>query len=79
MTILDWHKYRAHRAADPDAAERGRLMTAHGMANDAEGRKRVEDAIGIPAAMAMYPECYRQTGRSGLAGMIDRFRARVNW
>lgn len=66
--INGWGEYRHMRVMDPDAAERGRLLTAHGMAVDPEGRKRVEDAIGVQACMQMYPEAYK----SGWGRFLDK-------
>lgn len=63
------------RAAFPSEAERGRLLTAQGMASDSEGRKRMEDAFGIDFCRQQYPEAYR----GGFARMLDRVRAMTKW
>lgn len=62
------------READ-EARERGRLMTAQGMASDPEGRKRVEDAVGVAYCRARYPEAYRE----GFSRMLDRVRQAIPW
>ena len=67
------------RAVDPEAAERGRLLAAHQMLNDPETQKRVEDAFGVDYCRQMYPEVYRDTGRSGLAKVMDTFRNITPW
>lgn len=61
------------------AAERGRLITAHGMAVDAEGRKRMEDALGVPYCQNRYPEAYRLTNTGRIAAALDRFRGLIRW
>lgn len=73
----DWKRYRSQAVVDPEAAESGRLMTAHGMANDPEGRKRLEEAFGVEYCRAMYPEAYKAEG-IGL-GWLDRFRRKLDW
>lgn len=75
----DWDRYRSMRVIDPDAAERGRLLAAHQMMNDPEARGRVEDVFGIEYCRQMYPEVYRDTGRPGLAKVMDRFRNITPW
>ena len=61
------------------AAERGRLITAHGMAVDAEGRKRLEDAFGVEYCRRRYPECYKLTNTGRIAAALDRFRGLIRW
>jgi len=80
-TAIDWHKYRQHVSMDPDAAERGRLMTAHLIANDPEARKRGEDAFGPEFMARMYPEAYRvpELQRMGLGRLLDRVRSLTPW
>lgn len=76
-----WDKYRALAAGDPNAAERGRLLAAHKIAEDPEARARVEAAIGPAAAAQMYPEAYRNTNGifSGVARFLERIRQAVPW
>jgi hypothetical protein len=61
--------------SDQEAAERGRLMTAHGMAVDSEGRARLEAAYGIEYCRNRYPEAYK----SGFSRMLDNLRAKIPW
>ena len=76
----DWLKYRMLREGAPDLAERGRLLAAQAMATDPEARKRVEDAIGVPMAAQMYPECYRNIGRrTGVVRFLDFVRTKIPW
>ena len=70
-----WDTYRAARHMDPDAAERGRLMTAHKLAEDPEARKRVEEAYGVEFCKAQYPEAYR----GGFGRLLDRVRSLTPW
>ena len=58
------------RAADPVAAEKGRLVAANFISNDPEARKRVEDAYGVEFCKQMYPEAYR----TGFLRMLDKVR-----
>lgn len=43
---------------DNIAKERGRLFAARAITENPEQRKRVEDAFGVPACKAMWPEAY---------------------
>lgn len=74
-SLEHWFRFKQMREANPDAAERGRLMTAHGMANDPDGRKRMEDTFGIEFCKVNYPECYR----SGWGKLLDKVRAVTPW
>lgn len=76
----EWDKYRLLRASDPDAAEKGRLLAAHEIANNPEARARVEEAIGVQNAALMYPEAYRDTKRNrGYGRFLDRLREAIPW
>lgn len=75
--LRDWGMYRALRAGDPDAAERGRLLTAHLMASDPEARKRGEAKFGVEFCRKQYPEAYRSIGRAGIARVLDAVRKLV--
>lgn len=44
---------------DDIAKERGRLIAAHAIANNADQRKRVEDAFGLQYCMMRWPEAYQ--------------------
>jgi hypothetical protein len=78
--IEHWFTYRGLREQHPDAAERGRLMTAHGMAEDPDGRKRMEDMFGVDFCRLNYPEAYANTGRvRGVAKMLDLVRRLTPW
>jgi len=70
--LYDWARYRHIATMFPDAAERGRLMTAVAMRDDHEGRKRVEDAVGIELCMKLYPEAYK----GGFARWLEKV---VTW
>lgn len=74
-----WAKYRTLRAVFPEAAERGRLLTAQTIACDAEARRRVEEAYGVDFCRANYPEAYQDTGRRGIAGLLDNVRRLIPW
>lgn len=65
--------------SDQEAAERGRLLTAHGMAVDPEGRARLEAAYGVEYCRQRYPEAYRNIGRSGVGRILDSIRAKIPW
>ena len=71
----EWAKFRQDAAAFPDAAERGRLIAAHTMAEDAEAKKRVEDVYGVEVSRQMFPEAYK----SGTARFLERVRRAVPW
>ena len=71
----DWSKYKLLRMSDPDAAERGRLMTAHKIASSSEDRQRMEDEFGVDVIRQMYPEAYR----GGFARLLDRVRDLTPW
>jgi hypothetical protein len=71
----EWFKFRQFKMADPDAAEKGRLMTAHGMASDPEGRKRMEEEFGLEFCMSMYPEAYKK----GFARVLDKAKQMIPW
>lgn len=71
--------FRALRAGDPDAAERGRLLTAHLMASDSDAKKRGEDAFGVDFCRQQYPEAYRFIGRPGVARVLDMVRKLTPW
>ena len=76
----DWRSFRQQAMVDPDAAEKGRLLAAHQIANDPEARKRVEDEFGVAACAAQWPEAYRYTGRfGGVARVLDSFRDSIPW
>lgn len=76
----EWDQYRGLRAADPEAAEKGRLLAAHQIANDPEARARVEAAIGPEVAAKMYPEAYQNTHAfTGVAKFLDRLRQAIPW
>ena len=77
--IRDWGTFRLLRAVDPDAAERGRLLTAHLMASDVSARKRGEDAFGVDFCRKQYPEAYRWIGRAGIARVLDTVRKLTPW
>lgn len=70
-----WDTFRALRVGDPDAAERGRLLTAQLMADDPEAKKRGEEAFGVDFCRVQYPEAYR----SGFGRMLDRVRLLTPW
>lgn len=74
-----WVKYRMLSFADPDAAERGRLLTAQLISNDPEARSRIEDGFGVEFCRQMYPEAYRNIARPGIAGILDRVRNLTPW
>ena len=75
-----WQRYKAESLVNPDAAERGRLITAHGMANDPDGRKRVEDAFGLDYCRKVYPEAYSVARmRFGFSRILDRVRELIPW
>jgi hypothetical protein len=71
----DWAAYRQMRAMDPGAAERGRLMTAQGMACDPERRAFMEAELGEEFCRRTYPEAYRR----GFAKLLDRVREAIPW
>lgn len=74
-TRQEWERYAANRAAFPEAAERGRLLAAARMADDAEARKRVEDAYGVDFCRQMYPEAYKK----GAIRLIDKVWKLIPW
>lgn len=78
MNSHHWRSYHQQKQQDPDAAEAGRLMTAHGMAVDHEGRKRMEDEYGIEFCRSQYPEAYHGN-RPGIAKFLDAVRAKIKW
>lgn len=61
--------------SDQEAAERGRLLTAHGMAVDPEGRARLEASYGIEYCRRRYPEAYRR----GFSKVLDKLRSKIPW
>lgn len=64
----------------PDAAEKGRLIAAHTIANDAEARKRVEEIYGVAVCAKMYPEAYQQPkARSLVVRILDGVRRKIPW
>jgi hypothetical protein len=71
----DWASYRQAAAVFPDAAERGRLIAAHEMAENLEARKRVEDIYGVEFCRLEFPEAYK----SGTARFLERVRWLVPW
>lgn len=73
---LDWGRHREATLRDPDAAESGRLVTAHALANDPEGRKRMEETYGGAFCRSRYPEAYKA---EGLVRWFDKFRLKVPW
>jgi hypothetical protein len=73
--LRGWDTYNVSRAAFPDAAERGRLITAQAMANDSVGRKKMEDALGVDSCRKMYPEAYT----AGTGKLLDRIRKITHW
>jgi hypothetical protein len=68
--LKGWEDYRVLRAADPVAAEKGRLLAANMISNDADARKRMEDRYGIEFCRNMYPEAYR----AGYLKLLDKVR-----
>jgi hypothetical protein len=75
-----WGKFRLLATAFPTEAEKGRLIAAHEIANNAEARKRVEDAYGIEFCRLNYPEAYRYEGRlGGLVKFLDGVRDAIPW
>ena len=77
--LRGWGTFRILRAVDPEAAEKGRLLTAHLMASDPDARKRGEDAFGIDFCRKQYPEAYRFIGRPGIARTLDTIRRMIPW
>lgn len=69
-TLKDWEDYRVARQANPEAAERGRLLAASLIVESAETRKRMEDRYGVELCAKMYPEAYR----SGFGKLLDKVR-----
>ena len=61
---------RASSFDDAIAAERGRLLAARAIAENADQRKRVEDMFGVAYCRNRYPEAYR----SGFGKFMDRMR-----
>lgn len=75
VPLADWFKFKRIAQEQPDAAERGRLMTAQLLASDPERRQRQEEMFGIDFCRAQYPEVYR----GGFAKLLDRVRGAIPW
>ena len=71
----DWARYRRDAAIYPDAAELGRLIAAHEMAENPEAKRRVEQVYGVEFCRIEFPEAYR----SGFARMLERVRRAIPW
>ena len=71
----EWAKYRALRTTFPDAAERGRLLSAQVIADDPVKRKAAEDRFGVEFCRANYPEAYQ----SGFSKILDTVRRVTRW
>ena len=71
----DWTQYRVMKQAFPEAAERGRLLAASRIADDADVRKRMEDRYTVDVCKQMYPEAYE----AGHMSLIDRIKASFGW
>lgn len=79
----EWRQYMGSRQQDPAAAERGRLLAAHELANNVEKRKQIEDQFGLHVCRQMYPEAYQNHHQPRIviaAGKaLDRFRRFIPW
>lgn len=77
--MTEWSKYQSLRERFPVEAEKGRLVAAHMMANDAEARRRVENEFGLEFCRAMYPEVYENGVRSTFGKLLDTARNLIPW
>ena len=58
--------------SDEFAMEKGRLLAAQNLVNDAEARKRCEERFGIEACKRQWPEAYSRP--SLFKRILDRLR-----
>lgn len=73
--MRSWAQHRHAAFLDPEAAERGRLLSAQVIMDDPDARKRVEAEFGVEFCRAQYPEAYK----TGFTKLLDRVRLLTPW